>query len=40
MLMRFHYWGGVTYISDTLKCDVYRSLLKVDDTKITNRLDV
>lgn len=31
----FHYWGGVTYISDTLKCDVYRSLLKVDDTKIT-----
>lgn len=30
----FAYWGNVKYINDTLKCDVYRSLLNLDNNKI------
>jgi len=31
----FDYWGSVNYINEKIKCDVYRSLLKLDDTNIT-----
>lgn len=31
----FYYWGKCKYINEKIKCDVYRSLVKLDDTKIT-----
>ena len=30
----FDYWGSAKYINDTLKVDVYRSLLNLDNNKI------
>ena len=34
-ISEFDYWGTVKYINDKIKCDVYRSLINLEGTKVT-----